>query len=508
MSILFPRESGILLHPTSLPGPFGVGDLGDDAYRFIDFLAGAGQHLWQMLPLGPLAYGNSPYQCLSAFGGNPLLISPSRLVQANLLENSDLENVPDFDPNRVDYEAASAFKSRILGRSFEIFESRADSGTTQRFDLFCSDNASWLDDFALFIAVREAHGYATCNAWEEGIMQRRTEAMNEWRGKLGARIKRCKYEQFLFFQQWSDLKSYCAERKVRLIGDIPIFISLDSASVWAHPEEFYLNECGAPTVVAGVPPDYFSKTGQLWNNPLYRWDVMARNGYKWWIDRFRATLSFVDIIRIDHFRGFAKYWEIPAGSKDAVNGRWADGPGKALFDKVKDDLGELPIIAEDLGTITPDVIELRESLGFPGMRVLQFAFISGDPKDLNLPYNYPSNTVAYTGTHDNNTTVGWFHGGRATTLSEETRRRERQRVVKYTGTDGKDIHWDLIRLALSSVANTAIIPLQDVLGLGGEARMNTPGTVGSNWSWRFTSEMLTEEARDKLAEITSIYGRG
>ena len=502
-----PRESGVLLHPTSLPGRFGIGDLGQEAYRFADFLAGAGQHLWQMLPLGPTGYGNSPYQCLSAFAGNPLLISPDLLADADLLDPHDLAEVPAFPQTTVDFDAVAEFKVALLERSFDIFENRGQESLRSRLAAFCQQNASWLDEFCLFMAIREAHDLQAWNTWEEDIRRGDGTAVARWKSMLERDIRRHQYQQFLFFEQWARLREYCAQRGIRLIGDIPIFISLDSDSVWAHPELFCLDERGKPTLVAGVPPDYFSKTGQLWNNPLYRWDVMAKDGYAWWIERFKATRAFFDIIRIDHFRGFEKYWEIPAGSKTAVQGRWVEGPAAKFFETIISALGQLPIIAEDLGIITPEVVELRERFGFPGMRVLQFAFSSGSAEDPYLPHNYPRNCVAYTGTHDNDTVLGWFHGGDSTTLSEEARVRERQQALKYVGTDGTEINWDLIRLALMSVADSAIIPLQDVLGLGSEARMNTPGTVGGNWCWRFTDDMLTEAIRARLEEMTRMYGR-
>jgi 4-alpha-glucanotransferase len=505
---VFPRESGVLLHPTSLPGPFGIGDLGDEAYRFVDFLAGARQHLWQMLPLGPLGFGNSPYQSLSAFAGNPLLISPARLVEDGLLEKSELEVVPDFPRDAVDFNAVSAFKGRLMRRSYDLFLRRTNPGVVSRFEEFCSAQASWLDDFALFMAVKEANGLAPWYAWEPDIRLRKALALSRWRHQLSREVRQHKYQQFVFFEQWARLRRYCGVRGIRLVGDIPIFVSLDADSTWSHPEMFFLDGNGRPLAVAGVPPDYFSETGQLWNNPLYRWDVMAGDGYRWWIERFKALLNVVDIVRVDHFRGFAKYWEIPGGSKTAATGRWVEGPGASLFVKVIEALGNIPIIAEDLGVITPDVVELRERFGFPGMRVLQFAFLSGQPGDLHLPHNYPRNCVVYTGTHDNDTTVGWFRGQGASTVPDETRRKERERVLRYAGSDGGDIAWDIMRLALMSVANTAIVPLQDVLGLGNEARMNTPGTEAGNWIWRFGAEMLTDEIRDRLADMVESYGRG
>jgi 4-alpha-glucanotransferase len=507
--VSFPRTSGILLHLTSLPGRFGIGDLGREAYQFADFLAGTEQRLWQILPLGPTGCGNSPYQCLSVFAGNPLLISLERLVEDELLEPVDLEGGPCFPKDRVDYTSVIKFKLPLLKKAFETFQRKAAPGEREQFEVFCQQSASWLETYSLFMALKEAHGLAAWNTWEEDARGRQPKSLERWRKKLDREICRHKYQQYQFFKQWSELKKYCNERGVRLIGDMPIFIALDSAEVWSHPEMFYLDTSGKPTVVAGVPPDYFSKTGQLWGNPLYRWEVMARDGYARWIERFRATHSQVDIIRLDHFRGFEKYWEVPGTDATALNGRWVPGPGVELFKSVQKMLGGLPIIAEDLGVITPEVDSLRDQLGFPGMRVLQFAF-GNDPKaDEYKPHNYPRNCVVYTGTHDNNTTIGWFSdsGMEGVTQSREEKKIERQTALKYLGTDGHEINWDFIRLALMSVADMAIIPMQDVLGLGSEARMNLPGTTEGNWCWRFAPDMLTEGIKHRLKELTVLYGR-
>ncbi len=498
------RASGILLHPTSLPGRFGIGDLGDEAHRFADFLASAGQRLWQMLPLGPTVYDNSPYQCLSVFAGNPLLISLERLAEENSLELADLEKAPPFSGQSVDYDAVTSFKLPLLKKSFEIFERRGNPTQQKQFEEFCRQNASWLEDYSLFMALRETHSLAGWTTWPEDIKRRQPPELKRWRQKLAKEIRRHQYQQFQFFRQWSALKQYCNQRDIKLIGDIPIFVALDSAEVWSHPEMFYLDDQGKPTVVAGVPPDYFSKTGQLWGNPLYRWNVMAKDGYRWWIERFRAMRNLVDIIRLDHFRGFEKYWEIPANEKTAVNGRWVYGPGAEFFEAVQRELGTLPVIAEDLGMITPEVEALRDQFGFPGMRILQFAFGS-DPKA--RPSNYPRNCVVFTGTHDNNTAIGWFKGEDMTTQSREEWEQERQLALDYLGTDGREINWDFIRLALMSAADTAIIPLQDVLGLGSEARMNIPGITKGNWRWRFTADMLTETISRRLRKLTTLYGR-
>ena len=503
------RLSGVLLHPTSLPGRLGIGDLGSAAYRFADFLVATKQRLWQILPLGPTAYGNSPYQCLSVFAGNPLLISLETLLAEGLLDNADLKNAPRFPQHSVDYEAVIAFKTPLLKKSFEIFESKALPAQRDEFDAFCAQNSSWLDGFALYMALKEAHGFASWNRWAQDIKPRRPQVVARWRKKLAREIPCHKYQQYQFFKQWSKLKQYCHDRGIRLFGDMPIYVALDSDTVWLHPELFHLDAEGKPTVVAGVPPDYFSENGQFWGNPIYCWDEMEKDGYSWWIERMKSACSLVDIVRIDHFRGFEKYWEIPGGDTTARNGRWVPGPGDALFQAIRKALGDVPIIAEDLGVITPEVDALRERLGYPGMRVLQFAF-GGDVKaDDYRPHNYPSNCVVYTGTHDNNTTVGWFREGEVgeSTQSREERKRERKFALKYVGTDGGEINWDFIRLAMMSVANMVIIPLQDVLGLGSEARMNRPGTTEGNWAWRFSGDMLTDATKDRLRELAVIYGR-
>jgi len=505
----FPRASGILLHPTSLPGSFGIGDLGKWAYWFADFLIGTRQRLWQVLPLGPTGYGNSPYQCLSVFAGNPLLISLETLTHDGLLEPTDLDNAPSFPVDSVDYDSVIRFKTSLLIKSFEIFQRKGSASSREQFEAFCNANARWLETYSLFMALKEAHGLAAWNTWEEDIRKREPESLKRWSKELSRETQCHKYQQYQFFRQWSELKKYCNEHRIRIIGDMPIFVALDSAEVWAHQEMFYLDDSGNPTVVAGVPPDYFSRTGQLWGNPLYRWDVIARDGYSWWIERFRATGNLVDIIRLDHFRGFEKYWEIPATSATAVNGRWVPGPGAKFFETVQKALGRLPIIAENLGVITPEVEALRERFGFPGMKVLQFAFGNDTEDEDNMPHNYPRNCVVYTGTHDNNTTIGWFRGEdiRNSTQTRQQREKEKQAALKYLGTDGRQINWDFIRLALKCPADMAIIPLQDVLGLGSEARMNVPGKAEGNWCWRFRPEMLTDEIRARLRELTTISER-
>ena len=504
----FPRSSGILLHPTSLPGRFGIGDLGPEAYAFADFLTAAGQCLWQMLPLGPTGYGDSPYACYSAFAGNTLLISPEQLAEEGLRTKEDLADTPEFTDDRVDFDAVHKYKDSILRKAFAGFKQDSDPKLRLAFEEFCQNSASWLDDYALFRALKDAHGGVAWHEWEPPLVRREPAAITAAQKELCEQIEGQKFYQFLFFRQWFALKSYCNQRGIKLIGDIPIFVAHDSADVWTNPDQFKLNEDGTPIVVAGVPPDYFSTTGQLWGNPLYNWERMRADGFKWWIERVRATLQTVDIARIDHFRGFAACWEIPGGDKTAERGRWVEAPGRELFTAIKDALGQPPIIAEDLGVITPDVEALRDDFGFPGMRILQFAF-SSDTKNIDLPHNYHKNVVVYTGTHDNDTAVGWFSSvaGEGSTRTAEQVERERKFCMDYLNTDGKEIHWDFIRTVLASVANTAIVPLQDVLGLGTEARMNLPNSTEGNWAWRVRPNTLTSEVAARLRKLTELYGK-
>lgn len=504
----FSRASGILLHPTSLPGRFGIGDLGPEAYRFVDFLAGAGQRLWQVLPLGPTGYGDSPYQCFSAFAGNPLLINLETLIDEKVLDPKDLENAPGFDPHRVDYGQVISYKLSILQKAYEYFRAHPPSTLEDEFRSFCWDNGWWLHDYAVFMSVKEAHHGVVWTQWEEGIARRRPDAYAHWEKKLSVEIDTRKFWQFLFFKQWRKLKEYCNKKGISIIGDIPIYVAHDSADVWAQPEIFHLDERGNPLVVAGVPPDYFSQTGQLWGNPIYRWDKLEQSGFQWWIARFQETLRLIDIVRLDHFRGFESYWEVPATESTAVNGRWVAGPGRALFNALQNALGELKIIAENLGVITPEVEELRLDFEFPGMAILQFAFGSG-PANPYLPHNFTHNLVAYTGTHDNDTTVGWWQAapGEGSTRTPEQVEQERTYARKYLNTTGGEIHWDCIRVLMSSVADTVIFPLQDILGDGSEARMNLPGNPGGNWQWRFTPDRLTDVLRERLRDLTETYGR-
>jgi 4-alpha-glucanotransferase len=506
---MFPRSSGILLHPTSLPGRFGVGDLGPAARQFADFLEIAGQRIWQVLPLGPTGYGDSPYQCFSAFAGNPVLISPELLNEANLLTAEDLASVPDFPADEADYERVTGYKFDLLQRAFRRFRTHDSPQIRVAFEEFCAAKAWWLDDFALFMALKKVHGGVAWTQWEDGARMRKPDALRQWREKLRDDIDQHRFAQFLFFEQWNGLKDHAHERGLQIMGDMPIYVAHDSSDVWSHREFFCLRANGTPEKVAGVPPDYFSATGQLWGNPIYRWDAMADNSYSWWVDRFRATFELIDICRLDHFRGFAAYWEVPAGETTAMNGRWVPGPGAALFSAVQAELGELPIIAENLGVITPDVEAIRNHFGFPGMAILQFAF-GNDPQAPDFkPHNYPRNRVAYTGTHDNDTTIGWWN---STGESDSTRTaadvaKEKAFARTYLNTDGREINWVLIRTLLASVADVAVVPLQDVLGLGSEARMNLPGSISGNWRWRFRTEMLKPEFASRLRELVNIYDR-
>jgi 4-alpha-glucanotransferase len=490
------RGAGILLHPTSLPGPYGIGDVGPAAYAWVDALARAGQMWWQVLPLGPTGYADSPYQCFSAFAGNPYLVSPDALVHDGLVRAAELPGI-QFSAEQVDYGPVIEFKVWLLKLAWENFKGGAGAGLRPAFDLFCEAAAPWLDDFAQFMAFKDAHGGVSWLEWEPALARRQPRALKAARARQAEAIEQHKFRQFLFWRQWRALKAYANGRGVRLIGDVPIFVSIDSADVWANPGLFELDAERRPVAVAGVPPDYFSATGQLWGNPLYNWDALKASGYAWWIARFRNTLEQVDLARLDHFRGFAAYWRIPAGLPTAEVGEWTPGPGASLLAVVQQALGTLPIIAEDLGIITPDVVALRDSFGLPGMKILQFAF-GGEPEDRFLPHTYERNCVVYTGTHDNDTTRGWY------TAAAET---ERDFVRRYLARDGHDIAWDFIRLAWSSVADLAVTPLQDVLDLGAEARMNLPGRPNGNWRWRFRGEWLTPQLVERLGEMTSLYAR-
>ena len=505
----FLRSSGILLHPTSLPGPFGIGDLGDEAYRFVDFLQSSGQTLWQILPLGPTGHGNSPYASYSAFAGNTLLISPERLARAGLLTEGDFRGVPEFRDDEVDFDHVTTLKKALLLKAYQRFRQLQPAQVVNAFNKFSAKENYWLEDYALFVALKDGHGGRPWTEWVPALVRRDEKELIDARQTFAGEIEAQKFYQFLLFQQWAELKAYCGQKGIRIIGDIPIFVAHDSADVWTNPGHFKLEADGFPTVVAGVPPDYFSETGQLWGNPLYNWKQMASDGFAWWIKRVSATLQTVDLVRIDHFRGFAASWEIPAGDRTAERGQWVAAPGKQLFQAIRKALGELPIIAEDLGVITPDVEKLRDDFGFPGMRVLQFGFCDADSKNVNLPHNYPRNVVAYTGTHDNDTTVGWFNGDDSadSTRTAAEIEREREFCLQYLNSEGKEIHWDLIRAVLSSVADTAVVSLQDLLGLGSEARMNLPNSKEGNWKWRFRTGALTDDLAKRLERLSELYGR-
>ena len=492
------RRAGILVHPTSFPSPYGIGDLGTYAYQFIDFLAEAGQSLWQVLPLGPTGYGDSPYQSLSSFAGQPLLISPELMGKMGLLTDDALKPRQWADPAKVDYEAVGNYKRELFRIAYKRFLDSDNSELIKDFEVFCLNQKYWLEDYALFMAAKDAHDGVMWCLWDKEIAYPTEESLEKWKKRLNYEIRYYCFIQYLFFKQWFELKKYANAKGIAIIGDIPIYTAFDSADVWANKDLFYLDEEGYPVVVAGVPPDYFSKTGQLWGNPIYNWDVHKKQNYKWWIMRVKATLNMVDYLRIDHFRGFEAYYAIPYGAKDAVFGEWRKGPYKDLFYAMQKELGEdLPFIAEDLGVITPEVIELRDSFKLPDMKILQSAF-EGTGDNPFLPHNYEKNCVCYTGTHDNDTTLGWY---------QKADEQCKERVKKYMNTDARDISWDFIRTCYSSVSNLAIVPLQHVMSLDSSARMNTPGTTENNWQWRYTPEMLKPDLAGRLRDITVLYGR-
>ncbi len=493
----FPRASGILLHPTSLPGGFGIGDLGPAAFEFVDFLVSAGQKYWQILPLGPTSMGNSPYSAYSAFAGNPLLISPEILVKDGLVSSDTLNTAPTFATDRVDYDAVTERKSSLLNEAFETFKASSNSPLAEEFAAFRRENAWWLDDYAAFRAIKNAHDNSPWVEWAEPIRLRNADALEQTRSQLAREIEAERFSQYLFFRQWLAVKKYANEKGVSIIGDLPIFVAYDSADVWCNQSKFKLNEDGSPKVVSGVPPDYFSKTGQLWGNPIYDWQAMLADNFNWWTARIAFSLKLNDVVRLDHFIGFVRNWEVPGGDKTAENGAWASVPGRELFSILKQRIGELSIIAEDLGSMTPEVEALRDELDFAGMRILQYAF-GGDAYNRDLPHNYDQNTVAYTGTHDNDTTMGWY---------KTAPKNIKTHCRKYLRTGASEIYWDMIRACLASTANTAIIPMQDVLGLGSESRMNTPATASGNWEWRLEEGSLSEEIGNRLLDLSQTYGR-
>ena len=493
----FKRSSGILLHPTSLPGPYGIGDIGANAHRWIDFLSAAGCGLWQILPIGPTGFADSPYQCFSSFAGNPFLISPDALLEDDLLHPDDLYDRPVFPDDHVDFGLVIPWKLGLLDRSFIRYQHSHSAHLKSEMEEFRSIQSTWLEDFGLFMALKEMHDNRPWHTWEKPLRMREPQAVSDARTRLDIAIQRQIYRQFIFFRQWSKLKSHAHENKIQIIGDIPIFVAHDSADVWANPDLFHLDESGRASVVAGVPPDYFSPTGQLWGNPLYRWEVHARDDYAWWLKRIKSTLDLVDIIRIDHFRGFAGYWEVSGTAKTAEIGCWVPGPGKQFFQSILRSLGDLPIIAEDLGVITPDVEDMRDSFDLPGMRVFQFGFDS-TPKDPFLPHNYPINCVSYTGTHDNDTALGWYN---------RVPEKDKAFYRSYMDRDGSDVSWEMIRGVWSSVAIFGLAPMQDFLSLGNEARMNYPGNPSGNWTWRMPRNAQSQELMSKIKELNYLYSR-
>jgi 4-alpha-glucanotransferase len=476
-----------------------MGDMGIEAYRFIDFLVESDQQYWQVLPLGPTGYGNSPYSCYSAMAGNPLLINPELLRDDQLLADEDFANLPEFPLDYVDFERAIALKVPLLKKACENFKAKGSPMQQKEFSGFCESKENWLEDYALFMALKDHFGGVSWNNWEPEIARREPESVEKWRQQLNAEIYYYKYVQFEFFRQWTELKRYANLRDIKIIGDIPIYVAHDSADVWSHREIFCLDEAsGEPALMAGVPPDYFSSTGQLWGNPVYNWEKLQANNFEWWVERFEAIFAYVDVTRIDHFRGFDAYWAVKRGQETAMYGEWIKAPGTALLDLINQKFGDLPIIAEDLGVITPEVVALRDRYEFPGMKILQFAFGAG-PGDPFLPFNYDRNCVVYTGTHDNDTTVGWFN---------QLSNYERDEVLRYLGCiDPQGIHWSLIRMGWISIANMAIVPYQDLLGLGTDARMNFPGKPEGNWGWRYRPEALNREVGDRLKTMTYISGR-
>ena len=508
----FPRSAGVLLHPTSLPGSFGIGELGPQALRFISYLHAAGIKIWQVLPLNPTGYGDSPYQALSAFAGNPMLISLEALAGEGVLDREALQSLPQFPEGRVDFSMVIPWKFNLLRRAAARFFASCTAAQRADFESFTEKNKAWLDDYALFMAAKDAHQGQVWTAWDPDLAARRPAAMRQWSEKLSSEIAAYKYWQFTFFAQWKAIQDECAKCGIRVLGDIPIYAAHDSADVWANPEMFWLDDKGNPLKISGVPPDYFSATGQLWGNPIYRWDVMKNSGYRWWIERVRSSLAMFDMVRLDHFRGFEAYWEIPAGEPTAEHGKWVKGPGAELFQVLTDHLGPLPIVAENLGVITPEVEGIRRQFDYPGMAIFQFAFSTDPQAPTFRPHNYERQLVAYTGGHDNDTMVGWWRSGVAqSTRTQADVKKEYEDAENYLGVTAEqldhEVNWIFIREVMKSVADTVLFPMQDVLGLGSEARMNTPGTLGGNWTWRLGSGGLREGDQQRLKMFAEIYGR-
>jgi 4-alpha-glucanotransferase len=498
------------MHPTSLPGPYGVGDFGPEAFRFVDFLSAAGQKLWQVLPLNPTGYADSPFQALSASAGNPLLISIDGLIESGLLAPTDVKSPPRFPEDKVDFGAAIAFKMPLLREAADRFFHSAPSQEKQKYDQFTRENAEWLDDFALFMAVKEANNLVEWTKWPGDIAARKPEAVQLWSARLVTEIQAIKFWQYNFFEQWHNLREYAHQHGINIIGDVPIYVAHDSSDVWSHREFFCLDEGGNAEKMAGVPPDYFSATGQLWGNPIYNWKLMKDTNYRWWVDRMRAALRLYDYVRIDHFRGFQAYWEVPGGATTAINGKWIPGPGAELFAALERQLGDLPIIAENLGVITPEVEAIRYQFHMPGMAILQFGFGNDAQAPTFRPHNYVRDLVAYTGTHDNDTVVGWWNSkpGADSIRTAEDIQKEHAFARAYLNARPEDpINWVLIRGIMCSVANTAITPTQDILGLGSEARMNLPGSPSGHWVWRMRPGALKQQHSDRLREMVTLYER-
>lgn len=493
----FPRSCGTLVHPTSFPSKYGMGDLGHEAYEFINFLEETGQTIWQVLPLSPTGYGNSPYASYSAFAGNPYLISPDKLEEKGYITAEDLSKAFLPMTTEADYEASYEKKDTLYKKAFDQFKSSSSKDVQKKLANFKKQNSYWLEDYTLFMACSLSNNRAPWNKWDKNLAQRKPSAIKKAKKTFADEIEYQTWLQFEFFEQWKVLKNYANSKNIRVVGDIPIFVDHNSADVWSHSEFFAVDKQGNRELVAGVPPDYFSETGQLWGNPLYKWKAIQKDNFSWWIERFRQMFDLFDAIRVDHFRGFDEYWEVKASEKTAENGEWVKAPGVELFTTIKEKLGSLPIIAEDLGLMTQGVEDLRDQFNFPGMKILQFAFDS-DSTNSFLPHNYPQNCVTYTGTHDNDTTIGWYNSAPEV---------EQHRAREYTKSDGSEIQWELIRLGMFSVADQAIFPLQDFMNLESRYRMNTPGTVGDNWMWRYTPDMLQNVDKHRIKKMAEMTNR-
>lgn len=493
----FPRSSGTLVHPTSFPSNYGMGDMGHEAYDFINYLEATGQTVWQVLPLGPVGYGNSPYASYSAFAGNPYLISPDKLEEKDYISAADLSDAVLPITVQADYEGSYQKKDKLYRKAFKNYQSSKTRDDEKKLNNFKKRNSYWLEDYTLFMACSISNNRDTWNKWEKGLAQRKPTSLDKARKTFAEDIEFHTWLQYEFFEQWNTLKDYANSKNIRVVGDIPIFVDHNSADVWSHPEFFAVDKQGNRQLVAGVPPDYFSETGQLWGNPLYKWNALKKDNFSWWVERFKQMFDLFDAIRVDHFRGFDEYWEVKASEETAINGKWVKAPGIDLFTTIKNKIGSLPIIAEDLGLMTQGVEDLRDQFNFPGMKILQFAFDSDSGNNF-LPHNYPQNCVTYTGTHDNDTTIGWYNSAPDV---------EQHRAREYTRSDGSEIQWELIRLGMLSVADQAIFPLQDFMNLDSSHRMNTPGTVGDNWMWRYTPEMLANVDKERIKNLVEMSNR-